>query len=177
MARATLSGLAGIVDSILGLIIPALKTTRQVSECSFIDMEQSHILYLSPEDSINLFPTNTSTSFVVEFDKTIKLPPECFVELIEFRGMMSDRSRDSIYVMTDICENSTVFGTQAPVLRAITLAGVRRVAQEFITPYKIKVSTEELQRCHIYLRGRDFKALSFEVSEVEVTLRLSWLHP
>lgn len=138
-------------------------------------MEQSHILYLSPEDSIKLFSTNTSTSFVVEFDKTIKLPPECYVELIEFRGMMSERSRDSIYVMSDICENSTVFATQAPILRAVNIPGVRRVYQEFSTPYKVRVSTQELKRCHIYLRARDFKELSFEVSEVEITLRLSWL--
>ena len=140
-------------------------------------MEANRILYLSPEDSVELFPTNTSSNFVVEFDKAIKLPSECYVDLVEFRGMMSDRSRETIYIMSDICQNSIVFGTQAPILRAVSLAGVRRVSQEFVTPFKVRVCTDELKRCRIYLRARDFKELSFEVSEVELTLRLSWPHP
>ena len=136
-------------------------------------MEQSYILHLSPDDSRVTFPTNSCTDFIVELDKPIKLPPDSFVEMLEIRAMLDDRSRDTIYVLSDICQNSIVFATQAPVLRAVTIGGLKRVAHEFTNPYKIKVSTGELRRCHIYLRGRDFKELSFNVAELEVTLRIT----
>lgn len=136
-------------------------------------MEQSYILHLSPDDSKTTFPTNSCTDFIVELDKSIPLPPDSFVEMLEIRAMLDDRSRDTIYILSDICENSVLFATQAPLLRAVAIAGVRRVAHEFTNPYKIRVSTQELRRCRIYLRGRDFKELSFNVTELEVTLRIT----
>ena len=132
------------------------------------------MLHLSPNDSKKIFTENTCDDFIVEFDKIINLPDVCFVELMEIRGFVDERSRETIYVLSDICQNSTVFGIQAPVLRPVTMNNARRVAQEFVNTYKIRVASQSLSRCRIYIRGSDLKKLTFDVKELEITLCLSW---
>ena len=133
-----------------------------------------YMLHLSPNDSKHIFTENTCDDFIVEFDKTITLPEESFVELMEIRGFVDERSRDTIYILSDICQNSTLFGIQVPVLRPLTMNSVRRVAQEFVNPYKIRVASQNLSRCRIYIRGNNLQKLTFDVKELEITLRLSW---
>ena len=134
----------------------------------------SHVLYLSPTDSMHLFPGNTNQDFVVQFDKSLELGSACSIELLEFRCFPEKQNRETIYVLCDLCDNSTVLGMQAPVLRAVCLNNLRRISIEFANPYKIKASCSSARNCRVYLRGRDFQPLAFEVTDVEVTLRVSY---
>lgn len=124
---------------------------------------------------MNLFPENTDKDFIVQFDRVIELGPNCTVELLEFRCWLDERNRETFYILCDLCENFTVFGIRAPVLRAVAMnGGPRRVALEFACPYQITSSCNSARSCRIYLRSRNLQPLSFEVSGLEVTVRLSY---
>ena len=135
----------------------------------------SYMLYLSPRDSVHLFPANSDKDFVVQFDKSIPLGPTCTVELVEFKCWSDKPVRRTFYVLCDLCDNSIVRGLQAPVLRSVSMDGnKKRTALEFITSYPIGVNSLEARCCRVYLRGEDLGPLSFEVADVELTLRLRY---
>ena len=114
----------------------------------------SHMLYLTPRDSKHLFPGNTDKDFIVQFDRPLRLGFDCTLELLEFRCFLDHPSRNTVYVLCDLCDNSTVNGSQAPVLRSLCMNGSkRRNDVEFANPYQIACTTPSARNCSVLKRG------------------------
>jgi hypothetical protein len=130
-------------------------------------------MYLSHLDSKNIFSSNAPKDFTVEFTKPIKLKEGATVELLEFHCHANTKSRQTLYIMSDICDYSIAKNMRLPILRCVTMGGKQKLSQTFSTPYKILMRDKYLSRCRIYLKDENLNEPSLHLMDAQVTLRIN----
>ena len=133
----------------------------------------SAIIYTSCNDSKHLYESNIPSDFFVEFDKIIETNENSTVELLEFRCHLNDKSKKDICVMCDICDNSFMFGDKKPILRMITLPGLKNVSFIFNEPIKINIIDRYIKKFKIYLRSVESTSTSLVFLDSQITLRIN----
>ena len=81
-----------------------------------MSLAMSHFFFFDSRDSKNHHPYNTSSDFTVELPKTYDLNGDWEVALKEIEVRVGE---DLFYVFSDICQESYVAETLAPVLRSV----------------------------------------------------------
>jgi len=140
-----------------------------------IAMEQQQFhLYLSSEDSKDLYPNNKPSSFVVQLPKTICLKGMWMCALCEVQyNHEAARSHENIYICSDLCEGSIVGKRMFPVLRQVFTKGKksRRLTQEqYSQLYYVKVTKEEFNTITIHIKDRNGDEVSFLTQELNCIL-------
>ena len=102
-------------------------------------------------DSIDVYTLNTPHSFVFDLPSVLTLEADKWeVALIDFK--FQSTSKDPIYVLTDICEDSYIHGVLLPVLQRLDTKSGRIPFPQFI-----KVSKQEVQSIKIQIKNRSMK--------------------
>ena len=128
-----------------------------------------HYLFLSSQSSKEQHPNNTSTDFTVELPKTYYLEGTWEVALKELETRINE---DLFYVLSDVCQESSVGGTLTSVLRSVRREKKKDVLFTFTDPYYITVRPDQLPRVRIYIRGRDLQSVKMDSSVLYCTLHL-----
>ena len=132
-------------------------------------LAMSHFFFFDSRDSKNHHPDNTSSDFTVELPKTYDLNGDWEVALKEIEVRVSE---DLFYVFSDICQESYVSETLAPVLRSVRRDKKNKTLFTFTDPYYIQVRTDKLSRVRIFIRGRNLQLLVTDTTVLYCTLHL-----
>jgi hypothetical protein len=135
----------------------------------------SRLLYLSWLDSKDLYPANTPTDFVVQFNQPLNLTDQSQIELLEFSCEIDPKTQSSVCILSALCNSwSFVYGKEAPILRLFTLpTGKRKVHIQFNRTYKISCTQGLWRQCAFHIRDENLKVPSFSLGAVQITLRVS----
>jgi hypothetical protein len=131
----------------------------------------SFVVYASSTDSKNIFTDNNPNDFIVQLDRNINLCAESYVELLDIRCRINERTKEEIYIFSDVCQESFLYGKLSPVLRVFQLPGLKVSHTEFVRPIKLKTIQGQLNRFRIYIKPRETTSPPLSLSELNVTLR------
>jgi len=131
----------------------------------------SFVVYASSEDSKTVFTNNQPTDFIVQLDRNIKLDAGSYVELLEIRYKCSKKDKEDICVLSDLCQESFLFGKPSTVLGVFQLTGLRTDKITFERSIKLKTIHGQINRFRIYIKGRQDLSPALELLELNVTLR------
>jgi len=132
-----------------------------------------HYLFLSSDDSKDLHPGNTFADFTIELPRPLFLEGDwvCALRDVKFSDLLQVKT---LYVCTDLIQESLACDTYSPVLRTIHKQGKK--ALTFTDSYYVKVKGDRVQRLRIFIRGERLAPLeSEEGSTVSCTLHLKRL--
>lgn len=126
-------------------------------------------MFLSSEDSVNLFPNNTFSDFWTEFDHEIVLDEQCGYGLRQqwsfaltevFIDFLPDQQTlpEPVVILCDLCSQSYLNGSQVQVLR--TLSGAGEVGTSLGLTHYIGVNKLRFNKIRIQVVTRDLKPLS-----------------
>jgi len=111
--------------------------------CEYISCK--HYIYLSSEDSKDVFPTNTMTDFVIELPEPLPLAgghwEMALMEASYDKNIHNDH--ESVFLLCDVCEYSQVHNSSQPILRKLKHHPSYRVLQHFVD-----IKQSELKRIH-----------------------------
>ena len=131
-------------------------------------LKDKHVLYLSSEDSLDIYPTNKPFDFTAELPENIRLPGKWQVALHSV--MFKERIVDWMAICSDLCESSVIGDTKQQVLRRIGPNSAR--IQEFSNLIWLDVSRDDLKRVRVFLRLRNMAEPTFMTKPVTCTLEL-----
>ncbi len=159
-----------------------------------MESKQQHILYLSANDSREIFRRqNTNAEFVVDLGKPLELRGIWRIQLLSFRCDAVQSDNRNIFVCCDLCESSFVRDKYLPVLTNIYLDGEdptievkgadptedvtsiftgKKIERVFDNPPSFKVIQHCFQRVRVYLRDANLDTPSLLPQRTEVTLRI-----
>jgi len=122
---------------------------------------EEHYLFLSSEQSKDLFPSNHPGDFTVELPHVYDLEGHwtCAVKEIQI-----PLRTDIAYVCTDICVESYAENTMVPVLRTLQKASGKSVMTYFLyeSPIHVKVKEKALNRIRIFIRDSQLNPVTFD---------------
>ena len=119
-------------------------------------------MVLTSTDSSEYFD-NKSHCFRVQLNKQIQFDGYWTVALAEFSTeswILSKKKTTELYVCCDICEETTIGGKEAPLLRRVYL-GEKPDNIIYTLPYYIPVKIGQLQQIGIYITDREGNLVSF----------------
>jgi hypothetical protein len=112
-------------------------------------------LYISSNDSSNLFPGNNTSDFKLYLGKNIELKGEWKCGLKELYFYATSTLPSILYITCDICERSYTENNYIPLLRRIVLPALDDAYNiEFEDTYYKRVTEKELTNITISIRGR-----------------------
>jgi len=133
---------------------------------------------LRSTDSLAYYPDNTSWSFRVHLDESIRLRQKGVVALAEITFENWDVSKRSdcrdVYIYTSLCEPSHLVGeTKEPLLRRLWLKGNKQERSFVFSHYHyLPVRVENTDVIHVYIKDPTGRPASFIRGSVVVTLHL-----
>ena len=130
---------------------------------------RQHHLFLSSEDSKNIFPGNHSTDFTVELPETLLLSGVWECALLEI--FFTKKLDEGVVVLCDLCENSYISNTRLPVLRVLQ-GGLNKTNSAFVNINSISIPHNEVRRLRVYIRTYTGAQPSFVSGEVRCTLQI-----
>ena len=123
-----------------------------------------HYLYLSSEDSKDVYPKNEPWDFTVDLPQTIQLGGKWELALLDLKH---DEWLANIFVLCDWCGQSTVRCKRLPVLRMVSQFGLESKI------YYVPVIQPYLARIHITIKGHELEDISsFATETTTCTLHL-----
>ena len=130
--------------------------------------KEQHILFLSSTDSLNYFPHNHACDFQVELSDSLHLRGNwtCALAQISF----NEKIIEDLVILCDMCDESYIRDRRMPVLRVIPSQGPKQFI--FESPFRLRVSRDELKRFRVYIRTLNFEIPSFVSGSVKCTLHL-----
>ena len=157
--------------------VGALADTTWVVRWNYVRMK-SFYLFLSSQDSWDLFPHNTPSEWRIQLPKPYTLEGrwECSVIDITLDCNFTPRS-SRLYLCCDFVEDSYVRGKALPVLKNLELTGrYKKVKYEsFLNPTYIPVKTAQLRGLRFYTVGADLTPVVFSSNELHCVLHFRWV--
>lgn len=111
---------------------------------------ESHYLFLSSQDSKEQYPANTATDFTIELPKVYNLEGRWECALVEIDPGVN---ANTLYVCTDLCQESYVENTMAPILRRLSNIKKGKKQFEYSVPFYVEVKKTQVDRIRIFIRG------------------------
>jgi hypothetical protein len=128
-------------------------------------MEDTFHVYLSSEDSIATFPTNSAEDFSCLLADRLQLHNEVWqCGLVEFR--LTERPAQPTYLCSNICEDSIVGGYKLPVLCRVD----NKNTQPSHVIY-LRVKTSEVSVIRLYLENSSGRSEPLTNATAYCTLR------
>lgn len=133
-------------------------------------------LYVRSDESNTYFDDNITSRFRVQLNFPLYLPGKWKVALVEFHATEKSRSTikadEGLYIYTDICKESIVYGEERPLLRRLEKNNKGRWDYILDTPFYVPVTKNELRDFEVYIsRERDEEPLDL-TKPVHMTLHL-----
>ena len=120
-------------------------------------------LYLSPEDSKELYPSNTVSDFIVELPRVVS-GSQLSLHHVYYRKSQQGRKK-LYYVLCDLVESSVLGGKEEQVLGVFFQSGL-------ITPQPLNITNQAFKRIRVRILNRELSVPDDLVS-VNFTLKLS----
>lgn len=133
----------------------------------------SHYLFLASSDSQAIHPMNSARDFIVELPNTLQLKGawECALVDIQLSGVSS--SGLSLYICTDLCEETYGANKHQPILRSISVKG--RSKSYFIQLTHLaymRLKRDQVRRLRVFIKEPGTVIDSFVCEHLTCTLHL-----
>ena len=137
--------------------------------CTFaVKMEKcEHYLFVSSNDSKNIYPNNNASEFWIELPTHLILRGKWEIALIEIK--LSSSEINDYLILFDGCECSFVKDSFRPVLRFIESGTMHRI---YSNPIYISVTRDRLERLHLFLLPCNGLQSSLSTETLKCTLHL-----
>ena len=129
--------------------------------------KREHYLYVSSNDSKNIYPNNNALDFFVEFPHKIQLCGIWEIAVLEFK--LSNSQSIDFAILCDACEVSYINNAYRPILRYIHSETMHSIYHQ---PIYVKISRDSIERLHFYLMLCDVPSTSFNAETLRCTLHL-----
>ena len=123
---------------------------------------KSHYLFVSPNDSINLFPENTAQEFTVEFPSFIM--DVSTITLMEFH---CSNLHEPLLVFCDTVKSSHIKNSLLPVLRVVESVG------EFGNQYAMESTRSDVIRLKFKITTLNLDFPSYGLEAVRLVLKIT----
>jgi hypothetical protein len=132
----------------------------------------THLIFLSSDDSVVYNPTNTASDFTVDLVSPLILDDHWECALTELSYDSTEVNGKTVSVFCTLCENSFVHDREKPILRRLSLLTGGEYSFTLRTPYYVPVKQSIVRRIGIYLRTGKFSESSFGAVPSTCTLHL-----
>ena len=120
-------------------------------------------IYVVWDESKACYPDNKPNNFWLELPSTLILQGEWCIALMDVK--IKTQTKNSIFLLSDVCEESYVKGNKYPVLRRLD-----EKTSDFMRPRFLKVTRQQIQRIRIWLLTEDWREVG--ITDFKCTLRL-----
>ena len=131
-------------------------------------------IFLTSDDSIDLFPNNKPSEFTVSLGRNINLSGTWLCGLKEITYHINEDLPETVLILCNICEQSYVRNTYMPILRRLhfplTEEGV--FTDTLYEPFYMKVIDNNLSNITICIRGQDDADVEFDHHSIKCVLHL-----
>lgn len=139
-------------------------------------MNTDRYIYVKSDESNEYFADNRTCKFKVQLKLPLYLPGKWKVALVHFhateKGNSVSKADDGLYVYSDLCRESIVYGEERPLLQRLEKSGKGRWDYSLDNPFYVPVKKQELREFEIYIkRERDQDATQL-MKPVYLTLHL-----
>lgn len=131
-------------------------------------------IHIKSDDSDSYFEDNEPYRFSVHLKLPLYLGGTWKVALVHFHASEKVKSKasDGLYVYSDICKESIVFGEERPLLRRLEKNKKNEWDYILDNPFYLPVKEKELREFEIYIKGEDDTDASNLSRPVRLTLHL-----
>ena len=120
-------------------------------------------IYVAWGDSKSRYPANKPNNFWLELPSTLVLQGEWCIALMDVK--IKCQAKTSVFLLSDVCEESYVKGNKYPVLRRLD-----EKTSEFRVPRFVRVTRQQIQRIRIWLLTEDWREA--DITDFKCTLCL-----
>ena len=144
----------------------AKATLRSSSWCK--PMADSDLyFFLSSTDSLFYHKENKPYNFTVELNETFNLKGSWEIALCDIN--LNSTLTDSVYIFSDICDQSYVLNSSEPVIRLI-YPSTSFTSYSFTNRYYLPIKQKAFTRICIYIRESDMAYASRLTHDIQLTL-------
>ena len=122
-------------------------------------MSTDKYIYVRSDESNAYFDNNKTYNFKVQLKVPLYLPGKWKVALVHFhateKGGAHSKADDGLYVYTDLCKESIVYGEERPLLNRVEKTSKGRWDYEIGNPFYVPVKKQELREFEIYIKRED----------------------
>lgn len=113
----------------------------------------AHHLILRSDQSMNYYPDNKPCHFKVKLQQNLELSGKWKIALLEITLTENVKRRliDSLYIYSNICGESIINGSTAPLLRRVVVSNKENTI--FTSPYYIPVVKSEVNEIEIIIKN------------------------
>ena len=135
-------------------------------------------MYLSSDDSHNVFRNNKAWDFKVRLPKILQLEGEWMCAILQVALTTGNKEKQSLekhlYLCSDMCIESFVRDTQLPVMNEIVVNTTLPTRQHkvFDTPRYVHLSRVMLDEIRVYLKDGNLQSASLLQGCLNCTLHL-----
>jgi hypothetical protein len=132
-------------------------------------------VYVNSDSEPDLFPHNTPSDFTCQLAESINSNYDLHVGLTEINlpAVNEYTSHDTIYICSQICEESYVNGSKLNILRNFHCSQVSGAVSYAGSAYYIPIRQIEISQIRIYLMDSKLKSLSLKGEPTSVTLNIT----
>ena len=142
-------------------------------------MENQHYLYLSSENSLDVYPYNSPGNFYCKLPQPLQLQGHWEVALLQIQYMNAyyagTKTPRNLFVCTDICTESTLGSQKISVLKRVNntnSAADQPIESEINHVTYVSVQQENVDVLRIYIKDDAGKLVVFSQGPLLVTLHL-----
>ena len=123
--------------------------------------------FLSSRNSLFYHKENKPYDFIVELNEIFNLKGLWEIALCDIN--LNPTLTESIYVFSDICDQSYVLNSSEPVIKLVYPSG-SSTSYSFTNRYYLPIKQKTLNRIRIYIRDRDMNSVSRLSEDIQLTL-------
>ena len=129
--------------------------------------ESDLYFFLSSRDSLFYHKDNKPYDFTVELNETVNLKGLWEIVLCDIN--LNTNLTESVYVYSDICDQSYVLNSSEPVIRLI-FPSASSTSYSFTNRYYLPIKQKVLTRIRVYIRDNEMNSVSSLSEEIQLTL-------
>ena len=137
-------------------------------------MNPERYIYVKSDESDEYFVDNKTHKFQVHLQLPLYFYGKWKVALAQFhateKGKSSSKADEGLYVYTDLCKESIVYGEERPLLKRLEKSGKGKWDYAFDTPFYVPVKKQELREFEIYIKRELNKDATELIKPVYLTL-------
>ena len=141
---------------------------------TLLAQKMDRYLYVQSDESNAYFVDNSTTRFRVQLKFPLYLPGVWKVALVEFhatdRSKATTKADDCLYIYSDICKESVVYGEERPLLRRLEKNLDGKWDYILNTPFYVPVAKNEVREFEVYIRGQRDQKVTQVAKPVNLTL-------
>ena len=135
-----------------------------------------HYIYIKSNESDEYFEDNKTYRIKVQLSLPLYLPGSWKVALVDFHASEKTRNKskadDGIYIYSDLCKESIVYGEERPLLRRLEKNAKGKWDFIFDNPFYVPVKKKEVRVFQIYIKRESDDFATELIKPVYLTLHL-----